>query len=131
MQHTGQHTILLIEDEEDLRDSIRQILDFEGYLVIPAENGEAGLEKLSGNKVDLIICDIMMPGINGIEVFRTIRSADETRHIPFVFISSLSRYSDVTRMNDLGLEPGDYLEKPFTMLQLLNCVRSNLHQVNA
>lgn len=127
MQQTDQQTILLIEDEEDLRDSIRQILVFEGYRVIPAENGESGLEKLSGNKVDLVICDIMMPGINGIEVFQTIRSSEETRHIPFVFISSLSRYSDLNRMTELGLEPGDYLEKPFTMLQLLNCVRSNLH----
>lgn len=127
MQQTVHKTILLIEDEEDLRDSIRQILDFEGFHVITAENGESGLEKLSGQKVDLIICDIMMPGINGIEVFKIIRSGEETLHIPFVFISSLSRYSDVSRMTDLGFEPGDYLEKPFTMMQLLNCVRANLH----
>ena len=118
--------ILIIEDEMLLREGISEMLSFEGYEVFEAEEGEVGLLAVSQYVPDLILCDIMMPGIDGFEVLRQLRSNDGTRLIPFVFMTALTDKSD----QRLGMELGsdDFITKPFTRGELLNAVRTRLRK---
>lgn len=120
-------SILVIEDTYDIREVIKDILEMENFIVYAADNGITGFEMLTSHNPDMIICDIMMPGMNGIEVFNKTRENEHLRNIPFVFISSLSKNSEFISMKAMGFEPDDFLEKPFTSRQLLNCVKANLH----
>jgi CheY-like chemotaxis protein len=83
-------TILVIDDEPDLRESICEVLSFEGYTTIDADNGKTGLKAMQTTTPDLILCDIMMPEMNGIEFYKKIRKQEESREIPFIFISACS-----------------------------------------
>jgi two-component system alkaline phosphatase synthesis response regulator PhoP len=118
--------ILIIDDEPDVRDIIRYNLTKEGYDVETAEDGSMGLKKVSDFKPDLIILDMMMPGMDGVEVCHNIRSESKYNHIVICFLSARNEdYSQVA-----GLESGadDYLAKPVSPRVLVSKVKSLLRR---
>lgn len=116
--------ILVIEDESSLRKGIYDVLKFEDFEVLEAENGKIGIQKAFEYLPDLILCDIMMPEIDGYEVLRQLRNSDLTNLIPFVFLTALTERSDVRSGMELGSD--DYVSKPFTRDELLNVVNTRL-----
>lgn len=120
--------ILLIDDEESLRENIIEVLNIEGYDVISSADGKDGYEKAISNPPDIILCDVMMPVMDGIEVFSKIKSNERTMHIPFVFLTALVDRFDVKKGMELGAD--DYLAKPFTIVSLLKTIKTHLSKTN-
>lgn len=118
--------ILLIEDNQDVRENAAEILELANYNVITAENGKIGVEKARKENPDLIICDIMMPELDGYGVLYTLSKNSETATIPFIFLSAKSERADIRRGMTLGAD--DYLTKPFEEMELLETVESRLHK---
>lgn len=116
--------ILLIEDDEIIRENTAEILELANYLVITAENGKTGVQKAKKEKPDLIICDIMMPNLDGYGVLYLLGKDPETSTIPFVFLTAKIDKSDRRKGMDLGAD--DYLTKPFEEMDLLNAIESRL-----
>lgn len=114
--------IVVIEDEPDVREIIMDILDAENFLVLGAENGQAGIELVQQHLPDLIICDVMMPELPGYDVLKILRNHQATATIPFVFLTAKSTKADLRQGMDLGAD--DYLTKPFTRQELLNAITS-------
>ena len=117
-------TILVIEDNEDIRDNVTEILTLSDYNVISASNGKEGIESAQKNKPDLIICDIMMPGVDGYGVLHVLHKDPQTQNIPFVFLTSKSERSDFRAAMEMGAD--DYITKPFAGNELLNAIESRL-----
>lgn len=117
-------TILVIEDEALLRAEVEEWLKFEGYNAITAEDGIAGVEKALQHLPDLIVCDIMMPRLDGYGVLIEIRSNHKTADTPFVFLTARAAHEDIRAGMNLGAD--DYLTKPFTRIDLLQAVKSRL-----
>lgn len=109
------NTLLVIDDEPDFRHFLTHAFE-EKYNIICAKDGETGLEKLNTNKVDLVICDVMMPGISGFEVCKKIKATPETEHIPVILLTALTTHENELKGIDLGAEY--YLKKPFSIKQL-------------
>lgn len=122
-------TILVIEDDPDVRDNIQDLLTAEDYLVVPAADGREGLKEAHLRQPDLIICDVMMPDVDGYDVLRTLRTQPETLTIPFVFVTAKASRADQRAGMDLGAD--DYLVKPFTAEELLQAVRTRLARSDA
>jgi len=116
--------ILLIEDEQPLREDILETLECMYFDVLGAENGLVGVQLALQHKPDLIICDIMMPKLDGYDVLKTLRQNPETSHIPFIFLSAKTEKSDIQKGRDLGAN--DYLTKPFTIAQLSQAISAQL-----
>ena len=116
--------ILVIEDESSLREGIRDVLSFEGYEVLEAENGNYGYQKTLANMPDLILCDVMMPEMDGYDLLKLVRNNEDTKLIPFVFLTALAERSDIRS----GMEHGsdDYISKPFTRDELIKVVETRL-----
>lgn len=112
--------ILAIEDNDGVREELVDILRFEGYEVTPAENGREGLERLPKVKPDLIICDMMMPEMDGYETLRRVRSTPEYSTIPFVCLTARVERGDMRRAMEAGAD--DYVTKPFTAEELIAAV---------
>lgn len=114
----GRRKILIIEDESIIIKSISYFLLQENYIVLFSLNAEDGLKKAAAEKPDLVLLDIMMPGMNGYQVLARLKAKKATAHIPIIILSSLSRESDILQ----GLENGasDYLTKPFSPKVLLS-----------
>ena len=112
---TKQIKILLVEDEATLAIIIRDTLNSQGFQVITAENGEHGLQLFFHERPDVVVADVMMPNMDGLEMVKRIRNKDVTT--PILFLTALSETEDVVR----GFEAGanDYLRKPFGMLELI------------
>ncbi|HEU5366386.1 MAG TPA: response regulator [Hanamia sp.] len=119
--------ILLIEDNDDVRDNTSEILELSNYQVIVAKNGKAGVEKAIEHSPDLIICDIMMPVLDGYGVLHAVHKNDALRNTPFIFLTAKSERIDFRK----GMESGadDYITKPFSGTELLNAVDSRLKKV--
>lgn len=120
--------ILIVDDESDIRDIIRYNLAKEGYDVETAEDGVSGLKKVAEFKPDLVILDMMMPGMDGVEVCHNIRNDSKNNNIIVCFLSARSEdYSQVA-----GLESGadDYLSKPISPRVLVSKVKSLLRRKN-
>lgn len=113
-------TILIIEDNEMMRENTSEILQLSNYRVISAENGKQGLELAMNNKPDLIICDVMMPGLDGLELLKKIRKTERINKTPFVILTARAEKSDIIE----GLNHGanEYLTKPFEGDELLRVV---------
>ncbi len=122
------HTILIIEDNKDMRENTAEILEMANYKVITSDNGKSGIELARNNKPDLILCDIMMPEIDGYNVLRAIENIPEMIGTPFVFISAKSEKKDIRTGMDLGAD--DYLTKPFSGNDLLKVVASRINKSN-
>ncbi len=117
--------ILLIEDDQIIRESTAELLEFvEHYSVITAENGEIGFRKALVEIPDIIICDVMMPKIDGYEVLERLSSNPKTQFIPFIFLSAKTERKDVRKGMNLGAD--DYITKPFTEDELNSAIESRL-----
>lgn len=116
--------ILLIEDNTDVRENTAEILSLAQYNVITAKNGKEGVELAQKEKPDLIICDIMMPVLDGHGVLHLLSKNDETSGIPFIFLTAKAERSDFRKGMEMGAD--DYLTKPFDDVELLNAIESRL-----
>ena len=116
--------ILLIEDDEMIRENTSEILGLANYEVETAENGKIGVAKALEDKPDLIICDIMMPELDGYGVLYLLSKNPETSAIPFIFLTAKAEKSD--RRKGMALGADDYLTKPFEEMDLLNSVEGRL-----
>ncbi|TVQ06263.1 MAG: hybrid sensor histidine kinase/response regulator [Leptolyngbya sp. DLM2.Bin27] len=116
--------ILVIEDEAGVRDSLVDILNAENFIVDSAVNGEEGLRQIHEFKPDLVICDIMMPVLDGYGLLEQVRQDPQLATLPFVFLSAKADRVDFRNGMDLGAN--DYLTKPFTHDDLLRMIRTRL-----
>lgn len=121
------YSILIIEDDPAYRSIMETILKMEGFEVQSASNGRAGLELLAHERPDLILCDIMMPGVDGHFVLESIRENASTAEIPFIFVTALGERNDVRRGMSAGAD--DYLPKPFSADELLAAVTSRIRRL--
>lgn len=119
--------ILLIEDNEALRENTAEILALANYEISTAENGKIGVEKAIANPPDLIVCDIMMPVLDGYGVFQIISKNPDLQHIPFIFLSAKSERTDLRKGMEMGAD--DYITKPFSDAELINAIRARLEKV--
>ena len=117
-------TILLIEDDLALRENTAELLELSDYTVITAPNGRIGIEKAKEDLPDIIVCDIMMPEVDGYGVLEAMTLDSSTQHIPFIFLSAKTEHKEVRRGMDLGAD--DYLTKPFDEEELLSAIESRL-----
>jgi len=118
--------ILIIEDEQSLREDVSELLGYEGFEVSSAENGLLGIQKAKELIPDLIICDVMMPEMDGYQVLSELRTTPKTNQVPFIFLTAKASRSDMRRGMELGAD--DYLTKPFTHQELLACIYSRLEK---
>lgn len=118
--------ILIIEDEVEIRSNLVELLGLEGYDVVSADNGVTGLLGAMENTPDLIICDVMMPELDGYDVLQALRQDPKTLTIPFLFLTALADKGDIRRGMALGAD--DYLTKPFTRNDILTAVESRLQR---
>ncbi|MBL0047599.1 MAG: response regulator [Bacteroidetes bacterium] len=120
--------ILLIEDNEDVRENTAEILGLAQYQVYTAKNGKEGVEMVQKEQPDLIICDIMMPVLDGYGVLHMLSKNEKTASIPFIFLSAKAERTDLRKGMELGAD--DYLTKPFDDVELLNAIESRLKKNN-
>ncbi len=119
-------TILVIDDVAALRQEIVETLECLDYQTIAAENGEIGLQLAQAYMPDLILCDVMMPKVNGYEVYAALQNSPDTASIPFIFLSAKADRADVRRGMNLGAD--DYLTKPFTSEELSEAIVARLQK---
>jgi CRP-like cAMP-binding protein len=116
--------ILVIEDNEEVRENLEEILELYGYEIDSAEDGKAGVEKALKSPPDLIICDVMMPHLDGFGVLNILSKKSSTANIPFVFLTAKAEKADFRRGMNLGAD--DYITKPFYKDELLAVVETRL-----
>ncbi len=119
--------ILLIEDNTEIRENTAEILELADYQVVTAENGRIGVEKAHHEKPDLIICDIMMPIMDGYSVLHLLSKTPDTANTPFIFLTAKADRSDFRKGMEMGAD--DYITKPFDDVELLNAIESRLKKV--
>ncbi len=119
-------TILVVDDQPEIRDNLTDILSAEGYIAVGVSDGYSALTFLRERIPDLILCDAMMPGMNGFELVSSVRANPETASIPFIFLTALSERNDFRHGMDLGAD--DYLSKPWTIDGLLSAIRTRLRR---
>ncbi|MBD2003037.1 MULTISPECIES: hybrid sensor histidine kinase/response regulator [Cyanophyceae] len=118
--------ILVIEDQEDLREIILEMLDNENFDALSAENGQVGIQLAQSYLPDLIICDVMMPELDGYGVLTNLRQNPATAMIPFIFLTAKASKADLRQGMELGAD--DYLTKPFTVKELLGAITARLEK---
>lgn len=119
--------ILLIEDDSVLRNNTAELLELSNYQVLTASNGITGIEKAKYKSPDIIVCDIMMPEIDGYSVLDILSRNNKTKYIPFIFLSAKSEKQDVRKGMNLGAD--DYITKPFNEEELISAIESRLAKV--
>lgn len=112
--------ILIIEDNNEIRENIAEILELDGYETVEASNGKEGVQKAMEEMPDLIVCDIMMPELDGYGVLHILAKKEETAGIPFIFLTAKAERSDMRKGMKLGAD--DYLTKPFEDTELLDAI---------
>lgn len=120
--------ILLIEDNHEIRENTAEILELANYKVSKAENGKVGVEMAMANKPDVIICDVMMPLLDGYGVLHLINKNEQLAGIPFIFLTAKTERTDLRKGMEMGAD--DYITKPFTDIELLNAIESRMKKVN-
>ena len=120
-------TILIIEDESTILENILELLGLENFEALGTASGLAGIQLAQEHIPNAIICDIMLPDIDGYEVLKTLRSDPTTEHIPFLFLSARRLPSDIARGLELGANR--YVTKPFTSEELLSAIHGVLNEV--
>jgi two-component system, OmpR family, alkaline phosphatase synthesis response regulator PhoP len=118
--------ILVVEDEEEIRELVAYNLIKQGYRVIPAESGEQGLRLIRSENPDLIVLDLMLPGVDGLEVCRTLKRDPATEAIPLVMLTAKGEETDIVTGLELGAD--DYLTKPFSPRVLTARIRAVLRR---
>ncbi len=119
-------TILLIEDDADMRENTAEILELANYRVVKAENGRRGVEAARKEVPDLVLCDIMMPELDGYGVLHLLGRDPVTAEVPFIFLSAKAERGDVRKGMELGAD--DYLTKPFEESELLNAIEGRIRR---
>ncbi|MAU16812.1 MAG: transcriptional regulator [Muricauda sp.] len=118
--------ILLVEDDTSLRENVAELLELSGYNVCSASNGKIAVDMAEKEQPDLVLCDIMMPEMDGYGVLEELSSNETTRDIPFIFVSAKTEREDVRRGMNLGAD--DYLTKPFEEEELLSAIECRLEK---
>ena len=119
-------TILIIEDQAEMRRNIQTILRLEKFRPVVAENGRAGVEAAKKETPDLILCDVMMPELDGYGVLAELRADPATASIPFIFLTAKGEKTDIRSGMNLGAD--DYLTKPVVKSDLLKAIRTRLER---
>jgi CheY-like chemotaxis protein len=119
--------VLLIEDNSDLRENVTEILQLEGFLVLIASNGKIGSEMALLELPDVILCDIMMPEMNGHEVFLKLKQEEKTKNIPFIYFTSDAEKKNIESSMARGAD--GYICKPFSESELLETIKHCLNSV--
>lgn len=122
-------TVLIIEDQADVRENIEAILGLEGYETLTAEHGLIGVDLAKAHHPDLILCDVMMPKLDGYGVLQALRQDSSTASIPFIFLTAKAERASLRSAMELGAD--DYLTKPFTLEELLKAIAARLAKHNA
>jgi CheY-like chemotaxis protein len=120
--------ILLIEDNKEIRENTAEVLELAGYQVNAAIHGKEGVEMVMKERPDLIICDIMMPQLDGYGVLHMLAKNPETAGIPFIFLTAKTERNDFRKGMEMGAD--DYITKPFDDIELLNAVESRLKKTD-
>src|SRR4051812_2553809 len=118
--------IVLIEDNTEVRENIAEILELAKFEVKTAQNGKLGVELAVAEKPDLIICDIMMPELDGYGVLHLLGRNPETASIPFIFLTAKTERTDIRKGMEMGAD--DYLTKPFDDIELLNAIEARFRK---
>lgn len=118
--------ILLIEDNTEIRENMTEILELAGYKVVAAADGREGVALAQQHKPDLIICDIMMPVLDGYGVLHMLQRNPALQHIPFIFLTAKSERSEIRKGMEMGAD--DYITKPFEGAELLSAIESRLRK---
>jgi len=116
--------ILIIEDNLEVRENLAEILELSEYEVITAENGKIGVEKALQHSLDLILCDVMMPELDGYGVLNILGKKPKTAEVPFVFLTAKAEKSDFRKGMNLGAD--DYITKPFDQSELLDVIERRI-----
>ena len=116
--------ILVIEDEEFIRENLIELLEIEGFEALGAENGCVGVDLAKQYQPDLILCDVMMPELDGYGVYDSLREDSATAMIPFLFLTASADRSNLHRIRDLGMN--DYILKPFNVDKFLTAIANRL-----
>lgn len=119
--------VLIIEDDSLLRESVAELLELSGYKVITASNGKKGLLSVKEETPDIVVCDIMMPELDGYGVLEALSGDKNLRQIPFIFVSAKTEHKEIRKGMDLGAD--DYLTKPFEEKELISAIESRLAKV--
>ena len=118
--------ILVIEDQEDVRENIAELLELSNYQVQTASNGKEGVKLALASPPDLILCDIMMPEMDGYEVLYLLSKNPSTNGVPFIYLTAKSEKTDFRKGMNMGAD--DYITKPFEEMELLGAIESRLHR---
>lgn len=121
------NSILVIDDNADIRENTAEILELAGYKTFTAENGKQGVEIALKEKPTVIVCDIMMPELDGYGVLHLLRKNNDTQNIPFIFLTAKTERSDLRKGMEMGAD--DYITKPFDDIELLNAIEIRLKKV--
>lgn len=117
-------SILVIDDNPDIRDNTAEILELAGYKTFTAENGKQGVDLAIKEKPSVIVCDIMMPELDGYGVLHLLRKNADTQNIPFIFLTAKTERTDFRKGMEMGAD--DYITKPFDDIELLNAIETRL-----
>lgn len=117
-------SVLVIDDNPDIRENTAEILELAGYKTLTASNGKEGVEIAQKEKPDVIVCDIMMPELDGYGVLHLLRKNEDTQNIPFLFLTAKTERSDFRKGMEMGAD--DYITKPFEDIELLNAIEVRL-----
>ena len=120
--------VLIIEDEKNIRETIKEILELNDYEIATAENGLIGIAKALQFKPDLIVCDVMMPEMDGFETLKNIRAINEISNTPFVFLTAKTETRDFREGMNSGAD--DFLNKPFNTQELLEVIQLRITKSN-
>ncbi len=126
---TAKPTILVVEDEADIRELVRYHLEQDGFATVEAETGERGFELVQASPPALVILDLMLPGTDGLEVCRRIRSDDRLRSVPVIMLTA--KGTELDRVLGLELGADDYVTKPFSPRELVARVRAVLRRAGS
>src|SRR5688500_5418285 len=121
-------TILVIDDNSDILDNTAERLELAGYKTFTAENGKKGVDLALKVKPTIIVCDIMMPELDGYGVLHLLRKNPDTRNIPFIFLTAKTERSDFRKGMEMGAD--DYITKPFDDIELLNAIETRLKKLD-
>lgn len=122
-------TVLIIEDNNDIRENTAEILELAGYRALTAENGKVGVQVALEKNPDIIVCDIMMPELDGYGVLHLLRKNDLTRYTPFIFLTARIERADFRKGMEMGAD--DYITKPFEEIELLSAIEQRLRKQEA
>ena len=120
--------VLIIEDNDDIREGTAEILDLAGYETFTAKNGRIGVDLAIKHTPDIILCDIMMPELDGYGVLYLLQKNQQTANIPFIFMTAKAERADMRKGMEMGAD--DYLTKPFDDVELFNAIESRLKKRN-